>query len=75
MYDFLREHVRDLAARLIEKPTERLLKPCVVAAVLIALLTIAAQSVYERSLDRKALGALMQRSGNKDPMRTGSVMR
>ncbi len=54
----MREFFRSLVSRVLEHPFQFLLKPAIKSAVAIGLLTVAAQTVYERSVDRHGMAAL-----------------
>lgn len=68
------EFFRSLYSRVLEEPVRFLLKPAIKSVVAIGLLTVAAQTLYERSFDRQSLGKLAGASV-KAPLKNGAVKR
>jgi hypothetical protein len=54
----MREFLRSILSRALEQPVQFLLKPAIKSVVAIGLLTVAAQTLYERSVDRQGLAKL-----------------
>jgi hypothetical protein len=54
----MHEFVRSLVSRAVEQPVQFIVKPAIKSVLIIGLLTVAAETVYERSFDRKGLGKL-----------------
>jgi hypothetical protein len=54
----MREFLRSILTRALEQPVQFLLKPAIKSVVAIGLLTVAAHTLYERSVDRQGLAKL-----------------
>lgn len=68
------EFFRSLLGRVLEEPVRFLLKPAIKSVVAIGLLTVAAQTLYERSFDRQSLGKLAA-TAVKSPSKTPASKR
>ena len=60
--------------RAVEQPVQFVVKPVIKSVVVIGLLTVAAQTLYERSFDRHGLGKLAG-TATKLPVKTGAARR
>jgi phage baseplate assembly protein W len=54
----MREFFGSLLHRTLEQPVQFIVKPAIKSVVVIGLLSVAAQTLYERSVDRQGLAKL-----------------
>ena len=64
-----------LKCRAVEQPVQFVVKPVIKSVVVIGLLTVAAQTLYERSFDRHGLGKLAGAATKQPILKNGAAKR